>query len=205
MSNTGWPIAAPVAEATIGHNSGEVEVAPVPTYEVKHKSQPETEKPEDFRLRRNAEIDFWLNSKQTAVAAVDLEKSHRAKVTATLFPTPTKGTQRYDLGGGYKVKLVATFTYKLGDKDKVDEESGAKISINKQVEDLEDRVEKMGPAHMQVLSGLISWKPEISGSAWEKLNDDDQVQLDVKLAVSELLTISPGSPQLTFEEPKAST
>jgi hypothetical protein len=180
-----------------------VEVAPVKTYEVKYPGQPETEDPEAYRIRRNAEIDRWLTSKTTYELAKTDEKDWRAKVTKTLFPTPKKGTQRYELGGGYKVKLIHGLTYSIGDKDKVDE-AGQKVPVRTQVEELEERVAAMGDAHRVLFEGVVSWVPTVSGSAYEKLNAQDPVHLAVRNAIDEMLTISPTSPQLAFEPPKES-
>lgn len=199
MNSEGWPEPA----AGIGHNSGEVEIAPVVKYEVKYPGQPETEEPEAFRLRRNAEIEHWLNSKPALENAKQIEMDWRNKVSATLFPNPVKGTQRYDLGGGFKVKLVHGLTYSLGNKEAVDDE-GKKIAVRTQVEDLEQRIiDKFGDVGDQLIKRLISWKPELSGSEYEKLDPDNVVELEVRNMIDEVLTIKPASPQLAFEEPKA--
>lgn len=191
--NGGWPTIP--ATAGIGHNSQ--------TFEVKYPSQPENEEPEAFRLRRNAEIEHWLASKPVLDQAKQNEMDLRNKVTSTLFPNPVKGTQRYELGGGFKVKLVHGLTYTLGDKDKIDGE-GKKIPVRSQIEDLEAAIiEKYGEAGEQLIKRLISWKPEISGSEYEKLDANNPIELDVRNMIDENLTIKPASPQLTFEEPKA--
>ena len=190
-SSEGWGAIPPVAEAATD----------LPKYEVKYPGQPETEEPEAFRLRRNAEIQRWLDSKIAAVNAVTHERDWRGKVTSTLFPTPKKGTQRYDIGGGYKVKLVYNLTYTIGDKDKTDE-AGEKVSIRRQVEELEEAVNAMGEAHRIAFESVVSWVPQVSGSAYEKLDKNDPIQLQVKLAIDEMLTIKPASPTLEFEEPK---
>lgn len=207
MSNEGWG----EQPAPIGHNSGEGQswptqqveaAAPAVKYEVKYPGQPDTEDPEAFRLRRNAELQHWLDSKPILESAKANEMDLRNKITATLFPAPKKGTQRYDIGGGYKVKLVHGLTYTLGDKDKVNDE-GAKVPIRRQIEDLESAIiEKYGETGEQLIKRLISWKPDLSGSEYEKLDADNPVELDVRNMIAEVLTVKPASPQLTFEEPK---
>jgi hypothetical protein len=211
MTSEGWG----EQPAPIGHNSGEAEgwpvtqteaeaAAPVQKFEVIYPGQPDTEDPEHFRLRRNAEIEHWLNAKPILESAKQNEMDLRTKVTATLFPAPKKGTQRYDIGGGYKVKLVHGLTYTLGDKDKLNDE-GAKVPIRKQIEDLEAAIiEKHGEAGLQLVKRLISWTPTLSGSEYEKLDADSAIELDVRTMISEVLTVKPASPQLTFEEPKES-
>lgn len=190
--NVGWGNFTPASEVAVE----------APKFEVKYQGQPETEDPEAFRLRRNAEIENWLSSKATLDNAKTDEKDWRAKVTSTLFSNPKKGTQRYELGGGYKVKLVHTLTYSIGDKDAVDPDSGEKIDIRDQVAALEAKVCAMSDAHRIAFEAVVSWKPEVSGSAYEKLNANDPIQLEVRNEIDKLLTIKPGSPQLQFEEPK---
>lgn len=209
MTSEGWG----EQPAPIGHNSGaeggwpvtqtEAEaVAPVQKFEVIYPGQPDTEDPEHFRLRRNAEIEHWLNSKPVLESAKQNEMDLRNKVSATCFPTPKKGTQRYALGGGFNVKLVYGLTYTLGDKDKLSDE-GVKVPIRKQIEDLEQAIiDKHGEAGLQLVKRLISWKPELSGSEYEKLDPENPLELEVRAMIDEVLTIKPASPQLTFEEPK---
>ena len=223
MNGEGWGT-PPIAEGGIGHNSGAgdgwgtpaaVEVAaPVVKYEVKYAGQPETEDPEHFRLRRNAEIEHWLAAKPVLESAKQNEADLRAKVSATLFPTPKKGTQRYALGNGFNVKLVYGLTYTLGNKEAVDDE-GKKIATEDQVRALEDRIiegtqatperEAMpgfGEVGEQILKRVIKWKPELSATEYEKLSADIPAEKAVRDAIAEILTIKPASPQLTFEEPK---
>lgn len=205
MSNEGWG----QQPAPIGHNQPPadevtvvVEPSTLPKFEVKYESQPETEEPEAFRLRRNAEIQFWQTAKQNFESAQQQERDHRAKVTATLFPKPKKGTQRYELGGGYKVKLVYGLTYTLGDKEKLTDE-GLPYPIKKQIEDLEEAIIAKYPVEGPIiLDNLITWTPNLSGSQYEKLDQTDPVKADIAAMISEYLTIKPSSPQLTFEEPK---
>lgn len=206
--------------APIGHNSGWgtplVAQADTdrPKFEVKYAGQSEYEDPEAFRLRRNAEIEHWLAAKPVLENAKTNEADLRAKVTATLFPTPKKGTQRYDIGRGYKVKLVHSMTPSLGNKEAVDAE-GKAVAIEAQVRALEDRIidgaparpeveafEGFGPVGEQILKRVIKWKPELSLTEYEKLDEAIPAEKAVRDAIAEILTLKPASPQLTFEEPK---
>lgn len=204
MTSEGWG----QQPAPIGHNSGEawpdaVAQAPeLPKFEVKYPGQPDTEEPEAFRARRNAEIQTWLNAKPALDVAKQYEMDCRTKVTSTLFPVPKKGTQRYDIGGGYQVKLQHVLTYTLGDKDKT-REDGSKFPIEEQITALEEAITEKYPVEGPLLlKRLIKWKPEISGSEYEKLDPKIEAEAAVQVMISEHLTIKPGSPQLTFEEPK---
>jgi len=194
--------------AGIGHNSGwgappEAEAAaPVVKYEVKYPGQPETEEPEAFRLRRNAEIQHWLAAKPILETAKSNEMDLRNKVTITLFPSPKKGTQRYDIGGGYNVKLIHGITYTLGDKDAT-REDGSKKPIREQIEELEKKIiAEVGEVGRIYVDRLIKWKPELSATDYEKLDPKDPVESVVAVMISEFVTTKPASPQLTFEEPK---
>lgn len=205
MHSEGWG----EQPASIGHNSGEAwpqaeaQAPELPKFEVKYPGQPDTEEPEAYRARRNAEIQTWLSAKPALETAKQYEMDCRNKVTTTLFPTPKKGTQRYELGGGYKVKLQHTLTYSLGDKEKTTDD-GLPYSIEQQVLDLEAAITEKYPVEGPLLlKRLIKWKPEISGSEYEKLDKSNEIEAAVQTMISEHLTVKPGSPQLAFEEPKA--
>lgn len=180
MTSEGWG-APPVAEAT---------AAPVET-------------PEAFLARRNHEIECWLAGKTTLENAKEDERSWREKVVSTLFPNPHKGTQRYELSGGYKVKLVHGLTYSLGIKDMPNPDiEGAVIPINKQIEDLQQAIHETGNEGPVLAERLIKWKPELSATEYEKLNVEYPVEKQIKEMIDALLTVKPASPQLSFEEPK---
>ena len=186
-----------------GASSVVVDTSKLPKFDILYAGQSEFEEPETFRTRRNAEIEGWLQCKKLAESAVETERTMRAKVTATLFPTPKKGTQRYELGDAYKIKLAHSFTYTIGDKDKEDA-GGNKISIEAQIRELEASVSsEMGELGVQILKRLIRWKPELSGSEYEKLDKTNQAELHVKQQIDKLLTIKSNTPQLVFEEPKS--
>ena len=185
MNSDGWP--------SMGHNN--------PPAEVSVEAAP-TETPEAFVARRDSEIQSWLDAKTVSTTAVEAEKEARGKLTATLFPTPKKGTQRYNLNGGYAIKLVYGVRYELGDKDKADAE-GNKISIESQVRAVEETIANLGAEAELLLERLIKWKPELSGSEYEKLDTTNEVQAAIKRELDKLITVKPNSPQLTFEEPKA--
>ena len=161
------------------------------------------ETPEQFNARRDAEILSWRGLKQQLDFYKLEENKARLAVTATLFPTPKKGTQRYELGAGYKVKLVHGNNYKLGNKDLVDPVEGEAIPINKQVEALEDAIREVGNEGSFLADRLIKWKPELSESEYLALDPENETHMKVKALIDANLTITPATPQLTLEEPKA--
>ena len=161
------------------------------------------ETPEAFEARRNAEIQHWMASKETFENAKNNEMDYRQKVTATCFPNPTKGTQRYELGRGYKLKLVYGWNYTLGDKDLIDPATNQKIPIATQVSALEDEIAALGNEGPYLAERLIRWKPELVAAEYEKLNMEYPIEKAVKELIDDILTVKPASPQLVFEEPKA--
>lgn len=187
---TGWPN-PPVADATLGHNN--------PPAEVAVETPVETEA--EFLARRDNQITDWLSAKAALEVVKSDEMEARKTVTATLFPTPKKGTQRYPLNNGYAIKLVYTLRPSLGDKDKTDED-GNKISVREQVQEVEDKIIALGQIGALLAERLIKWTPELSLSEFDKLNRADPVEAEIANLIEEILTITPGSPQLTFEEPK---
>lgn len=150
---------------------------------------------------RDALINTWLTEKTMAEAAVAAERETRAKVTSWLFPTPAKGTQRYPLNNGYAVKLVYGYTYTLGDKDKIDE-AGRKVPVYDQALDVIEAIENLGEKGKILADRLIKFKPELSGSEYEKLDVSDPIERQVRDLIDGILTVKPNSPQLTFETPK---
>ncbi len=199
-------------------------------HEIKYQAQPETMDPEIFRGTRNAAIEAWQKAKPAAAAAVEIERLARAKVAEICFPNAAKGTQRYSLGGGYNVKLVHSLTYKLGDATLLDGE-GKKVPTNQQIRETRDRLYRSagdkaiedyratgadmsnnaavaeigrlaGDEAIRTFDRVVTWKPECSGTEYEKLSAENATELAVRDAISEILTITPATPQLTFEEPK---
>jgi hypothetical protein len=179
MANEGW---------------GAPEVAPIPNDSGETEAQ--------FIARRDAIINDWLANKQRLDSAKQAESETRLGVTSACFPNPKKGTQRYELNGGYKLKLVYGFNYKLGDKDMVDPATNEKISIAKQVEDLQDAISELGNEGPLLSERLIKWEPKLVEAEYLKLNSELPIEAKIKEMVDSLLTITPASPQLSFEEPK---
>lgn len=148
------------------------------------------------------EIVLWLDAKRIAVAAVEAEREARAALTAKLFPTPKKGTQRFPLPRGYALKLVQSYKYDLCKTDA----DGVKLErdeINRRVDELIDALEMLGSEGASMAARLVKWSAELSGSEYEKLDIEFPTQAEIKRLIDEQLVISPASPQLEFEVPKA--
>jgi hypothetical protein len=188
---TGWPT-APIDPASLGHNGG-------PPLEVNVEANQET--PEAFIARRDGEISNWLAAKAQLESIKLTENDFRVIVTKTLFPTPKRGTQRYDLNGGYKIKLVQNYTYKLGEATMQDE-GGNEIKRAEAVRRLEEQIANLGPLHKFHVEKLIKWEPGLDDKYYREMDLNDPIQAEVKVLIDKLLIINPGTPQLTFEEPK---
>lgn len=161
------------------------------------------ETPAEFQARRDREILEWRGLKEQAAFYVEREREARAKVTGTLFPEARKGTQRYELGQGYKVKLVYGFTYTLGDKDLIDPATGNKVPVASQVEGIEDAIEELGNEGPFLVERLFRWKPELVEKEYLALDPENPTHVKVKALIDSILTVKPASPQLELEEPKA--
>jgi hypothetical protein len=183
MTNQGWGV--PPAEAN-------VEAAPVET-------------PEEFAARRDNAILTWRHDKQQLDFWKGNEAARRAEVTAICFPEAKKGTQRYPLGSGYALKLVYGYNYKLGNKEMVDPiNPGEAIPVRKQVEMLEDAIAELGNEGPFLAQRLIKWTPELVEREYLALDSDNETHMKAKALIDAILTITPASPQLALEEPKAS-
>lgn len=160
----------------------------------------EPEAPAFDLARHDQLINAWLAAKAELNSAKEYEMNVRKELTDMLFPIKKKGTQRAPLNNGWNMKLAQTYTYPLGDKDKLDED-GQKIHVRDQVAELEDKLVKLGPLGEAWANRLIRWNPDLSGSDYEKLGKDG-VELEIRNLIDELLTIKPGAPQLELEAPK---
>ena len=154
---------------------------------------------EAWNVQRDNLLTAWAASKDKLAAIKEEEMELRKQVSSMLFPEPKKGTQRYELGGGYKVKLVHKINYKLGDKDRIDPDNGSKIAINDQVETVMNEIEKIGNEGKFLVDRLIKTSYELSVSEYEKLENNE-----IKKLINSILITSDGAPSLELEEPKSS-
>lgn len=150
---------------------------------------------------RNALIKSWLVAKTDRKTIENREVELRGQVSNVLFPTPKKGTQRFQLGDGYAVKLVYKLNFKLGDAEATNA-AGDKIPVNVQVENLMDEIEKLGNEGAFLVDRLIKTKHELSESEYAKLDESNPTHKAIKAMIDKLLTITPATPALEFEEPK---
>lgn len=111
---------------------------------------------------------------------IDSEKKLRLAIVAILWPADkpeNEGTQRVELGPGYKLK--------------------ANVKIDRKV--LKDKI--YGTLEYMKKSGmptdeLINWEPQLNLKAYRALTAEQQK------VIEEALEIKPASPTLELEEPK---
>lgn len=177
----GWPVAAPAEVA--------VEAGPELQLTVEQK---------------NAYIKAWLGWKNQKAYTEEMEKGARDTMVGALFPNPTKGTQRFVSPEGFgSIKLVYGWTYTLGHKDKVDANTGLKVPVEDQANDVLDAIEKLGERGKFLAARVFRFKPELVVSEYEALcASDDPDDAKAKELIDSILTVKPASPQCTFEPPK---
>jgi hypothetical protein len=96
-----------------------------------------------WAAKRDTLIKNWMQAQATLKTAKETEMELRNQVSEMLFPEKVKGTQRYELGGGYFVKLVHKLNYKLGNTELKDKD-GNKVKVQQQVEMVMEAIEKCG-------------------------------------------------------------
>lgn len=151
----------------------------------------------DWNTKRDALISEWLQAKGYLTELKEREMELRKQVSEMLFPNPNKGTQRYDLGSGYNIKLVHKINYTLGNKD-LTAKDGAKITVQNQVEQVMNAIEKCGNEGAFLVDRLIKTSYDLSVSEYGKLNDTSQI----KKLIDSILVTSEASPVVELEEPK---
>lgn len=139
-------------------------------------------------------IREWLAAKTAAASAKELEMDKRKAVVAAFFPEGAdEGTNNIDIGGGYGLKYVRKYNYKLGPT--VDE-----------VDDLLDSIRALGNEGTFIADRLVKWTPEMSLSEYRALSaaeTSSDLTKKIKGLVDKALTITDASPELETIEPKA--
>lgn len=144
-------------------------------------------------------VAAWLEAKEKATTAVERERGLREQVCTMLFPNPVEGTNTYDLGMGYKVKMTHGYTYDLC------KEVGKRITHEEYVSRVEtvlSEIEDLGNGADSLASKLVKWKPELSVTEYKKLNVQFPTEAAIKKILDAVIVTKPSSPQVSFEEPK---
>jgi hypothetical protein len=152
----------------------------------------------EWQSKRDTLIKNWMQASATLKAAKETEMELRNQVSEMLFPEKVKGTQRYELGGGYFVKLVHKLNYKLGNSELKDKE-GNKIKVQQQVEAVMEAIEKCGNEGAFLVDRLIKTEYKLAEGEYTKLDDGSPI----KKLINSILVTSDAAPSITLEEPDA--
>lgn len=145
----------------------------------------------------------WQRARDVLATAKADEMKLREQLTALLFPTPKKGTQRVKFDNGYAVKLVYKLNYTLGDAELTDPDNGRKIPKTEQVEAVLDEIEKCGNEGAFIADRLIKTEYTLSEGEYNKLDLSNPTHVAIKKLIDGVLVIKPAAPTLELEEPKA--
>lgn len=129
----------------------------------------------------------WRRAKDELDECKEREAALRRAVFEVKFPNKTEGTQRVELGKGYKLKAVYPMTYNCGTKP--DDLAKVTNGLNE--------LAALGEEAKFIAQRVVKWMPEIS------ITEYRQLKPEYKMIVDKFVTIKPGSPQLEIEEPKA--
>lgn len=154
---------------------------------------------------RDTLILSWRRSAEELKATKDREMEQRKALSTMLFPNPSAGTQRFDLGSGYAVKLVHKVAYNLVSIDADDRKAqdGTDLPFIEQMYALADEIEGEGNEGKFLVDRLLKWACELSVSEYKKLDANNPTHMRIKAAIDRHLMLVPGSPTLELEEPKA--
>lgn len=142
-------------------------------------------------MGRDFLITKWKTAAETLETAKADEMVWRKRVVDFAFdPNKKTGTERIDLGAGYELKSVKKINYgwiKAADGKKVNKDA---------IETALGKIEESGPAGALIADRLVSWKPDLSLSEYNKLPSDFKSIIDAVIVTSE------GSPTLEIIPPK---
>lgn len=143
---------------------------------------------------RDKLLNEWLDAQKALTKAKDEEMKLRKQIVADIIQAKPgeKGTRNFELNAGYKLKAVLKLNYKLN---------------NDEVDATLDRIEKLGDEGKFIVDRIVKFKPELSVTEYNSLNDraangDVMAKAFIK-ELNKILTIEDASPSLELVEPKA--
>lgn len=146
--------------------------------------------PEQWRTKRDELLQQWIEKKKTLESAKAEEMELRKQIVSFVAdPDKIEGTENIELGNGYKLKAVKKVTYNFNVPEGVDKRDF--------VDDVLDKLEKVGPEGKFLADRLVKWNPELSVSEYKELPEN------FKKIVDEVIVTKEGSPTLELVEPKA--
>ena len=137
---------------------------------------------------RNQLIVEWKQAAEELAAWKEKEMALRLQLaadTAMFNPGIESGTQTYQLGGGWKLKLERKIAYKIENKQ------GEAFAVMHQLC-------QMGEGTARVAKELFSFEANLRTGEYKKLTPEERAVVDT------ILTTKPATPSLSMEAPKDS-
>lgn len=138
--------------------------------------------------QRDALIADWQTLKQQREALEEQELIARNKVVGFFFEewTDKAGTENFDIGQGYKLKLVFAQRHSVPSA-----ENGAAVKGVMQ------QLQAQGEDGAFIAERLFRWKPELSKSEYDRLSPS------MKRIVNKVVTTKAAQPTIEIVAPKA--
>lgn len=143
-------------------------------------------------MNEDALLLLWQSKKDAIEKAKAEEMDLRKYIVKREFPKPSEGMNTKELGAGYQLKAAVKYNYKLADNDTV--------------EDVLNKISKLGNEGSFIASRLVSWTPNFLLTEYRQLQEDaGKGDNFAKLALDEvnkMLVISEAAPTLEIKAPK---
>lgn len=140
-----------------------------------------TKPAEQFPSAHKQLLKRWEDVKAAAAKLQAEERELRDKIVEMVTdPQKKSGTINFDLGNGYKCKIVKGLRYNL-DKDGVN--------------DALDAIERTGPEGKLISDRLVKFEPRLS------ITEYNQLPLNMKAIIDKVITISDASPTVEIVAP----
>lgn len=145
------------------------------------------------KLDKDQVLIEWSNLKNKISSLKEEEMEFRKYIVKRAFPNAEEGTNKQDLGNGYKLKAVVKYNYKLEENNKVSDGLNKIASIGNQGKFIAER--------------LVSWTPNFLITEYRTLQEEAESgsieAKEILKVVTSFLTITDAAPSLEIVEPKA--
>lgn len=128
--------------------------------------------------------DALLNKWQLSGYLADFHAAEQKAFAERLFKISDfddkkkKGTQKIDIGNGYKLKATKAITYSFikTENNRIDK---------KAIDEALNKIEILKPAGKFIADNLVSWTPALSVSNYDKLEADEKSIIDKVLIIKD--------------------
>lgn len=147
---------------------------------------------ENLPVSNDGVLLLWQRTKELLDKVKSDEMEIRKTAVKIHVPQAHEGTNTIELGGGYELKAVVKFNYKLAD--------------NATVEACLDEISTIGNEGKFIADRLVSWTPNFLITEYRALQEEaeknNQSAKQILTIVSKMLTITDAAPELKINEPK---